>query len=202
MTTELKLEAIHNLILDYLASGKDMLISTQKLLNDVLMLTKSDETTNTMDTIDTSKEIKEEVIIISCDASIKTNPGGPSAIGVVIRFPEAGTSVTKFHKYTPAITNNEAEYDAIYEGLMFLANTINRPRHPVVVHSDSQLIVKQLKQEYAINHATLQRKFDSIHALAKELPVPISIEWHPRNSTPDLTEANFLAQDALGIRRH
>jgi ribonuclease HI len=197
MTLELKLEAIQNLISDHLASGRDMLLSTRRLLDEILEIAGEEM----QDTQETLPE-QEKQIIISCDASIKTNPGGPSAVGVVVRFPEAGTPVTKFHKHTPATTNNEAEYDAIYEGLMFLANTVNRPRHPVVIRSDSQLVVKQLKKEYAINHATLQRKFDSIHALAKELPVPISIEWHARNSTPDLTEANFLAQDALGVRRH
>lgn len=197
MTPELKLEAIANLISDHLASGRDILLSTQKLLDQILSLTE--------DNIDmTQEEQPQEIqrIVISCDASIKKNPGGPAAVGVVVRFPEPGTAPVKFFKCTPAQTNNEAEYDAIYEGLMFLANTVNRPRFPVVVRSDSQLVVKQLTQKYAINNTVLQRKFDSIHALAKELPVPIAIEWHGRNSTPDLTEANFLAQDALGVRRH
>jgi ribonuclease HI len=200
MNLELKLEAIQNIISDHLASGRDMLLSTRKLLDEILSIIEESEK-SMQDTEETKDEL-ERHIVISCDASIKTNPGGPAAVGVVIRFPDANAQPVKFNRHTPALTNNEAEYDAIYEGLMFLANTVNRPRYPVVVHSDSQLVVKQLMKKYTINNAALQRKFDSIHALAKELPVPISIEWHARNSTPDLTEANFLAQDAIGVKRH
>ena len=152
------------------------------------------------DKLETPQETVEQKIIISCDASIKVNPGGPAAVGVVIRFPEG--KPVQFSRHTSAQTNNEAEYDAIYEALMFLANTVNRPKFPVVVRSDSQLVVKQLTGKYQINNEVLGRKCSSINELAKALPVPVEIEWRPRNSTPDLTEANFLAQDALGVRRH
>ena len=144
---------------------------------------------------------EEMAIIISCDASIKTNPGGPAAIGAVIRFPDE-TKPLSIAKLTNAQTNNEAEYDAIYEGLTALVNLHNRPKYPITIRSDSQLVVKQLKGEYKINLEPLKRKCLSINELAKSLPVPVKIEWRPRNSTPDLTQANFNAQDALGVKRH
>jgi ribonuclease HI len=195
-TTDIRLEAIQNLISDYIASGKDMLMSTQRLLNDILDIIGDKQ----MDEAPIEEEEQEQKIIISCDASTKTNPGGPAAVGVFIRFPDGKT--TSFSKGTPANTNNEAEYDAIYEALLSFANLLNRPKHSIVVRSDSQLVVKQLRGDYKINNEILQRKNDSIHELARALPVPVEIEWHPRNSTPDLTEANFLAQDALGVKRH
>lgn len=198
MNSDEKLEAIQHLISDYLVSGRDMLISTRRLLEDILETTGNE--------MSDTKELElgmdpEQKIVISCDASIKVNPGGPAAVGVVIRIPD-GSHPTKFHKHTPAQTNNEAEYDAIYEGLMFMANMFNRPKFPIVIRSDSQLVVNQLTKKYEINNDVLRRKSESIHELAKVLPVSIEIEWRPRNSTPDLTEANFLAQDALGVRRH
>jgi ribonuclease HI len=189
-----KLEEIHNLISDYLASGRDLLVSTQKLLLEI-----QDKIGLNMNLENTVQE--DQVIIISCDASIKTNPGGPAAVGVIIRYPD-GTKPTSINRAVPALTNNEAEYDAIYEGLMHIANLVNRPKFPICIRSDSQLVVKQLRGEYKINLDVLQRKYDSIHALAGALPVPVIIEWHPRNSTPDLTEANFIAQDAIGVKRH
>jgi ribonuclease HI len=195
--TDNKLHKIDDMITDYLASGRDMLVSTQRLLNGILDTIRSEED------MPTTEPLQEVIpsIIVSCDASIKTNPGGPAAVGVVIRFPDRSEPVS-IARAVPALTNNEAEYDAIYEGLVFLANTVNRPQYPIIVRSDSQLVVNQLKGQFTINQPTLSRRFNSIHELAAALPVPVEIQWHPRNSTPDLTTANFIAQDVLGVRRH
>lgn len=210
--SDLKLQAIESLISDFLASKTDMLLSTKNLLDKVLDIisyqedidnkeeSMTDENKETKE-IKTSEKKEDKKIVISCDASIKTNPGGPASVGVVIRFPDQKAPI-KLAKVVPSKTNNEAEYDAVYEGLSILANTVNTPRFPIVVMSDSQLVVKQLQGIYKINEETLQRKFESIHALAAKIPALISIEWRPRNSTPDLTDANFLAQDALGVKRH
>lgn len=197
-TPEDRLEAIHNLVSDELASGRDMLISTWRLLSEIKKLSGIEEQEEQAMT--TEPEEQPE-IVISCDASIKVNPGGAAAIGAVVRFPDE-TKTLKISKLTSATTNNEAEYDAIYEGLLALVNLHNRPKYPITIRSDSQLVVKQLKREYKINLAPLKRKCESIHELAAAMPVPVKIEWRPRNSTPDLTEANFMAQDALGVKRH
>ena len=196
MLPEEKLEEIYNMISDEVASGRDMLISTQRLLCRIMDLTTGQEEVKPVD-IDINEN---ETIVISCDASIKVNPGGPAAIGAVIRIPEG--DVLKIGKFTPATTNNEAEYDAIYEGLLALVNLHNRPKFPIVIRSDSQLVVKQLLGEYKVTDERMKRKCESIHELAAAIQVPVQLDWRPRNSTPDLTEANFLAQDVLGVRRH
>jgi ribonuclease HI len=196
MSPEEKLEEIYNLISDEAASGRDMLLSTQRLLDKILnLVTGQDMIVDSKTSWD-----KDTTIFISCDASIKVNPGGPAAIGAVIRIP--GEEVLKVGKFTPATTNNEAEYDAIYEGLTALVNLHNKPKFPIVVRSDSQLVVKQLMGEYKLSDERMKRKYESIHELASSIKIPIAIEWCPRNSTPDLTEANFLAQDMLGVKRH
>lgn len=203
MTTDIKLQAISNLISDYLASGRDILVSTQRLLTEIQEIIKSNDMNKQEINSPPIKteELIEEAIIISCDASIKKNPGGPASVGVVVRQPN-DSQTTQFGKKTPAQTNNEAEYDAIYEGLLFIANTINRPKYPIIIRSDSQLVVSQLMGKFKINEDALLRKSQSIHELAKALPVPVKVEWMPRNSTPDLEQANFLAQDVLGVKRH
>lgn len=198
MSPDERLEEIYNLISDEIASGRDMLLSTQRLLNKVLDLALGKE--DMEETVETKAE-QEEVITVSCDASIKKNPGGPAAIGAVVQIP-GEEKILKIAKHTPATTNNEAEYDAIYEGLLSLVNLRNRLNFPIVVRSDSQLVVKQLTGEYKISNESLKRKNQAIHELAAAMKVPVKIEWHPRNSTPELTEANFMAQDTLGVKRH
>lgn len=194
-----KLERIYNSISDHLVSGKDMLVSTQRLLVQILDIIGTEDMSIEQELL--SEEQIEETIIISCDASIKKNPGGPASVGVVLRFPNE-KQVTKVARIVPASTNNEAEYDAIYEGLNFIANLHNKIQYPICVRSDSQLVVKQLLGEYKIENESLKKRCKSIHSLAASLNVPVKIEWHPRNSTPDLSEANYLAQDAIGVPRH
>ncbi len=198
MSSDDKIIAINNLITDYYYSGVDMLVSTERLLNKIrkIIFEKEQEVEQQEEVL-----LSKDRIIISCDASITENPGGQASIGVVIRFPDKSDPI-KFNRLVPSKTNNEAEYDAVYEALVFIANTVNRPKHPIVIRSDSQLVVNQLNGKYKINDPTLQRKATSIHELASQLPVQASIEWMPRNSTPDLEAANNSAQTAIGVPNH
>lgn len=212
---EQNLREIYNLVRDYKASVGDMLVSTLMLLNKIEELADTEETEMDQETKESIQEDNQDgeaakranFIIVSCDASIKKNPGGPASIGYVVSFPEEeALKPMQEGKPIQANTINEAEYSAIYEALVALFNRFHRPKYPVIVRSDSKLVVNQLKGEYKINHDSLQRRCDSIHELCskvfQEAGVPVTIEWHPRNSTPELTTANFLAQDVLGVPRH
>jgi len=143
---------------------------------------------------------KEERVIISCDASVKNNPGGPSAVGVVIVMPNGKR--LSISKQARATTCNQAEYEAIYFGLISLMNLNNNPGVLLEVRSDSKLVVYQLNGDQECHDEKLQAKRDHIREFIAGLPVPVKFVWRPRNSTPELREANFLAQDELGVRRH
>ena len=142
---------------------------------------------------------QENKIIISCDASIKVNPGGPSSVGVVI---EGHGNRLELSQGSPATSNNQAEYDAIYFGLTTLMNLSNNPGKSIEVRSDSQLVIRQLNGDIKCNDEKLAKRRDIILELVKVLPVPVSFQWRPRNSTPELKQANYLAQDFLGVTRH
>lgn len=195
MDNEDKLEKIYNLVSDYKASGKDYSISIYRLLNEIEELITEMPLTRT-ETLEDPKD----TIVCSCDASITENPGGIASVGFVIRIPN--TEAITLGRITSAKTNNEAEYDAIYETLLYIANLINKPKYPILIRSDSQLVVKQLSGEYKAENTVLTRKRDSIHELAASLSMPVLIEWRFRNSTEDLKTANFKAQDIIGIKRH
>jgi ribonuclease HI len=148
---------------------------------------------------------KLDHIIISCDASIKENPGGPSAVGAVIQWANRGVDNQDpliISQQSPATTNNQAEYDAIYTALTNLMSLHNNPGVMIEVRSDSQLVIKQLNKEIECHDKDLQRRRDAIQELVRELPVPVTFVWRPRNSTPELKLANHLAQDLLGVPRH
>jgi ribonuclease HI len=141
----------------------------------------------------------EEKIIISCDASIKVNPGGPAAVGVVIQV--LGKQL-QLSQRSSATSNNQAEYDAVYFGLISLMNLHNNPGMLIEVRSDSQLVIRQLNGEIKCHDEKLEKKRNMIQEYVGQLPVPVKFQWRPRNSTPELKLANYLAQDLLQIPRH
>lgn len=215
MNDKERLRQVYNMASDYLASGRDILVSTRGLLVELCQVADApvtedddvlpiEEKPENIFSEEKSEDEEIEYIYISCDASIKQNPGGPSSVGFVIRFPdEMNQAPIKASKPSTAISNNEAEYDAVYEGLVTLFNLINSPKYPVIVRSDSKLVVNQLTGTWKINNESLKKKAETIHEFCAAVqPVPVILEWHRRNSTPDLTEANFLAQDLLGVPRH
>lgn len=195
---ETKLQNIVNIINEYLSKEPSMLVSTQQLLN-------------TLKTAATGVEVEvlDEMvidpsagrIIVSCDASIKKNPGGPSSIGVVIADPSQ-TSPLNISQIVKATTNNQAEYDAVYIGLMSLVNLNNNPNTVVEVRSDSLLVIDQLNGVKKCNDEKLNHRRELILELIQSLPVPVELVWRPRNSTPGLKEANYLAQDLINVPRH
>lgn len=139
-------------------------------------------------------------VIISCDASITENPGGQVAVGAVIEY--KNDPPMEIYRRTKSKTNNQGEYDAIYMGLTQLFSLKHNPGCPVEVRSDNKLAIDQLNGKIACRDQKLQAKKQRILELVKQLPVPIKFEWRPRNSTAALTKANYIAQDALGIKRH
>lgn len=155
----------------------------------------------------TSNQGPPDKVIISCDASIKKNPGGPASVGYVIQYrgrgkdpnPNMEEGIPCMSKTT---TINQAEYEAIYAALSNFFGLVNNPLVPVEVRSDSKLVIDQINGKINCNDPELKRRKDIIVELVHELPVPVSFQWRPRNSTPELELANYLAQDVLGVPRH
>lgn len=85
------------------------------------------------------------------DGGARGNPG-PAGIGMVI---EDGTGRRLWggHAYLGVATNNQAEYRALIAGLRKVAEW---SPEDLVVHMDSELVVKQLTGVYRIKDSNLQ----------------------------------------------
>lgn len=138
-------------------------------------------------------------ITVSCDGSILKNPGGRCTIGAVIQVP--GNKPIELSQYTPSTTNNEAEYDAIYVGLTNLT-TLYYGDYPIVVESDSKLVVDSLNNVVKLKEERLIKKRDMILEVVGLVDTNISFVWKRRNSTPGLRRANDLAQLLNGVKPH
>ena len=194
-----RLASIEDICRRALTSGRPMMTYEWDLLQQIrVVASASDETVTRI-----SDQIPQPLdhVVISCDASITENPGGQVAVGVVIEY-KGEPAVELYRRVRNSSTNNQGEYDAVYFGLTELMAIKNNPGCEIEVRSDSKLVVDQLNGSMQCKDPALQKKRDNILELIQNLPVPVSVQWRPRNSTPALEKANFLAQDALGVKRH
>jgi len=93
-------------------------------------------------------------IKIFTDGGARGNPG-PAAMGIVIKD-ENDKNIKSFSAYLGELTNNQAEYKALIKGLE-LAREI-KPQE-VICYLDSELVTKQMKQEYKVRDKDLQPLF-------------------------------------------
>ena len=199
---EARLNAIAELLDHVFCSDQELLVSTQKLLKRIHNIALAND--DYME--EPSKlKLKPDHIVISCDASITKNPGGEVAIGAIIEWPRSWEGMVNYQivrKMPKSNTNNQGEYDAIYIALTDLMNLRNNPGCEIEVRSDSKLVIDQLNGKISCKDKELQRRRKIILETIQAYPVPVKFVWRPRNSTPALEAANYLAQDALGVSRH
>lgn len=134
-------------------------------------------------------------ILVSCDASVN---GDRSSTGVVIRLNPKKEPYT-FSKRTNSTNSNEAELDAIYNGLCtfesLFANS-SHDMHPVEIRTDSKYCIDLLRKKKIVDN--LKNKVDIILEKVKYLnniwDNNITFVWKRRNSTHDLAWADSLSK--------
>lgn len=122
------------------------------------------------------------------DGGARGNPG-PAGIGVVLD--PSGGGRMEYFAYLGQCTNNVAEYAAL---LVLLSLSRDHAASELVVHSDSQLLVRQMLGTYKVKNPTLK----TFHAEAKRLAAPISkltFRHIPREENKDADRLANLAMD-------
>ena len=89
------------------------------------------------------------------DGASRGNPG-PAGVGVVLTDGEA-TPVDQFGRFIGETTNNVAEYLALVYGL---AAALRRGCAEVLVHTDSELLARQIDGRYRVRDAQLRLLHD------------------------------------------
>ena len=90
-------------------------------------------------------------IRVHSDGAARGNPG-PAGAGAVLTD-SAGNVIARLGRYLGRQTNNVAEYEGLLLGLKHARELGYRE---VEVRADSQLLIRQLKGEYAVRHAGLK----------------------------------------------
>jgi ribonuclease HI len=108
-----------------------------------------------------------KVLRLFTDGASRGNPGH-AALGVVIEDAETGMRLRGLHRYLGQKTNNEAEYNALIEGLQAVKEW--KP-DAVEVFLDSKLVVEQLNGRYKVKAPELLPLHRRAQELIAELPV-------------------------------
>lgn len=104
-------------------------------------------------------------LTIYVDGGARGNPG-PAGAGVVIQT-SAGQPVHEAAYFLGSQTNNFAEYVALIRALERAART--GPKS-VTIHSDSELLVRQITGDYQVRAANLRPLFEQVQVLLLKLP--------------------------------
>jgi ribonuclease HI len=124
---------------------------------------------------------------IYTDGACSGNPG-MGGIGVVIK--DQGKVVKELSQSLDQTTNNLAEYTAVIyalqEALIFRADV-------VAIHTDSELLFRQVKGEYKVINPNIKPLFEQIRHLAKGFK-GLTFKHIPRQQN---READSLAKRAI-----
>ncbi len=123
------------------------------------------------------------------DGASRGNPG-EAGIGILVTDGTSGT-VLSLSGYIGRCTNNVAEYTAM-ETLLERAGSLDCAR--LVIHSDSELMVRQINGQYKVKDRGLKPHHAKVMQLMKSLPYPCSVIHIPREEN---READRLAN--IGI---
>lgn len=90
-------------------------------------------------------------IFIHTDGASRNNPG-KAAIGVILYGP-GGQTLGTISRTIGITTNNQAEYQAVIAGL---EKALQMKAREIVLKTDSELVVKQIKGIYRVKHPDLK----------------------------------------------
>ena len=127
------------------------------------------------------------------DGASRGNPG-ESGIGVKV-YDESGSAILTISEYIGVATNNVAEYTALLR-LLKKAKTMSCSR--LVIHSDSELMVKQVNGAYKVKDEGLRKLFANVVDAQASLPMELELRYVPREKN---READLLANRGIDEKR-
>jgi ribonuclease HI len=127
------------------------------------------------------------------DGASRGNPGD-SGIGVILKDGE-GHVLTSVSGYIGKTTNNVAEYTAL---LTCFKLVLKRECRNLIVHSDSELLVRQMQGKYKVKEPRLKLMVAQARTILET--APFQVEYH--HITRELNkEADRLANEGIDSMR-
>lgn len=142
------------------------------------------------------------MINVFIDGASRGNPG-EAGIGILIKS-ENGETVFSAAGYGGKMTNNQAEYHALIAALTkikknpsLLSPTGTEKPDSIIIHSDSELVVRQLNGQYKVKEPELKKLFTAAKELIRSIPSKIVIKHIKRELN---READRLANAGIDLK--
>lgn len=129
------------------------------------------------------------VLTIYTDGASRGNPGAAAFAYVISR--DSQTPIEQAG-CLGQMTNNQAEYTALVRALERALEL--GPHHRVLLHSDSELMVKQMNGEYRVKNEDLRSLYEQACALRRRFEGPVTIRHVRREQNK---RADQLCNEAL-----
>ena len=134
----------------------------------------------------------KHTVALYTDGGARGNPG-PAGAGAVVY--ENGKETATVSRFLGVQTNNWAEYEALILALDTARKKIkNISSYTVMVHMDSELIVKQMKGEYKVRDSALKKQHARVQEILKKYFSGVSFTHVRREMN---TRADELANQAM-----
>ena len=140
-------QEVFTLIQNFITENKNkkdkvLITNLQKLINSLTLLLNQN----------LDIPITEDMVIIHTDGSSQGNPG-KAGIGIQIKD-HLNNIILKESRDIGIRTNNQAEYIGVIEALKIAQN---KKFKKVILYSDSEVIIKQINNEYKIKNPELKK---------------------------------------------
>jgi ribonuclease HI len=132
-------------------------------------------------------------LTIYTDGASRGNPGAAAYAYVIARD---GQPPIEEADCLGRMTNNQAEYTALIRALEHALEL--GAGHHVVVHSDSELMVKQMRGQYSVKNADLRPLYEEARDLARAFTGGVEFRHVPRALN---SRADALCNEALDGKR-
>ncbi len=130
------------------------------------------------------------------DGASRGNPG-ESGIGVLL-IDEAGNTLASINGYIGKATNNIAEYTAL---IVCLEKAIRLKRincTKITIHSDSELLVRQMNGQYRVKNEGIKEIFERVHRVLSKAAFKYEIKHIKREQNRD---ADLLANAGIDSKQ-
>ena len=129
------------------------------------------------------------MIVAYIDGGARGNPG-PAGYGVHIED-DSGAVLAELHGALGTATNNVAEYNGLLAALKW---AVEHGHRQVLIRSDSELLVRQMRGEYKVKHPGLQPLYVRARLLVMELD-RVEFEHVRREQNKEADRLSNVAMD-------
>jgi len=102
-------------------------------------------------------ELKSTIFNLYCDGASRGNPG-PASTGIAV-YDSEGNSLLEHGTFLGTMTNNEAEYNSLLEGVNLTIAYCRKKNYAdpyINIFMDSELVVKQILGAYKVKNERLK----------------------------------------------